>query len=321
MEYRNNNVAAVVVTYNRKQLLVECVEALLDQTIELANITIIDNNSTDGTTEILEEKGFLEQSVVNYVKLPKNVGGAGGFYEGLRLLKDKNFDWIWIMDDDTIPKKNALEELLSANELISSHIETEKSPSFLASAVYGEKGEVMNVPQIDLRSAENGYSYWYKLLEHGIVNIRNATFVSILVKGSAIKNVGLPCREYFIWGDDSEYTERLVKYIGDAYMVGKSVVVHKRKNARSLSILNEEDSKRMEMYHYMFRNQLINEVYYYGKKAGIKKVIRDIKVMFLGMKKPSRWKIMKQVIYGDYQALIQYKKFSRYITQEIQKNK
>ncbi|GAB9259317.1 glycosyltransferase family 2 protein [Ligilactobacillus animalis] len=310
-----SKVVAIVVTYNRKELLIECLRALLEQSIELVEILVIDNDSTDGTEKFLEMKGILKKKSINYIRLSHNIGGAGGFYEGLKRVKDKEYDWVWLMDDDTIPQKNALKELLDANEVVNDN--TGEKVSFLASSVYGENGEVMNVPEIDNRAAANGYLYWYKFLKNGIVSIKKATFVSILVSGDAIKRVGLPCKEYFIWGDDSEYTERMVKYAGNAYMVGNSIVTHKRKNPRNLNILNEDNFVRLEMYHYMFRNQLINTIYYHGKCAGVRKILVDIRTITRGMKKKSRLKIAKQIIYGDFQGIIQYKKFHKYITKEV----
>ena len=63
------NVISVVVTYNRKELLLECIEALIKQTYELEKIIIIDNNSTDGTYDSLKDKGYLENDKVIYKKL------------------------------------------------------------------------------------------------------------------------------------------------------------------------------------------------------------------------------------------------------------
>jgi len=84
-------VCAVVVTYNRKDLLVECLEALRRQTGPLDAIYIIDNASTDGTPELLRSRGYRDGAVIEnpldgseiiirYVRLPVNTGGAGGFH-------------------------------------------------------------------------------------------------------------------------------------------------------------------------------------------------------------------------------------------------
>src|ERR1035441_9411687 len=104
------SIAAVVVTYNRKALLGECLDALLKQTHPLDAIYVIDNASTDGTKEFLNERGYLRESKIRYVPLPDNTGGAGGFYEGLRHAFEAGFDWFWLMDDDVEPYLDGLEQ-------------------------------------------------------------------------------------------------------------------------------------------------------------------------------------------------------------------
>lgn len=123
----NNSVCAVVVTFNRKELLTKCISSLLDQTLKLQTIIIVDNNSTDKTEELLLQEGYIkslpdtkQKSVqektiqevkLRYIRLPENMGGAGGFYEGVKTAYEDNYDWIWIMDDDAFPTKTCLENL------------------------------------------------------------------------------------------------------------------------------------------------------------------------------------------------------------------
>lgn len=85
-------VAAVVVTYNRKELLRECLNALLNQTRPLDEIIVIDNASTDGTQEMIAK----EFPYITYVLMSENIGGAGGFHEGMKLAYEKGYDWIWV---------------------------------------------------------------------------------------------------------------------------------------------------------------------------------------------------------------------------------
>lgn len=217
------DIVAVVVTYNRKKLLKECLESLLEQTIKLDKIIVIDNNSNDNTFEYLKEQDILKNRCIYYKKLDKNIGGAGGFYEGIKLSQQFNPKWIWIMDDDTIPKSDCLEKLINAKNVISEKI------SYLASSIYGMNNEFMNVPNINTDKSESGYPNWYKYLSSGIVRIKEATFVSLLINNEAVKKIGLPMRDYFIWGDDTEYTLRLTKYYGNAYLVGNSIAIHKEK--------------------------------------------------------------------------------------------
>ena len=102
------NICCVVVTYNRKKLLLECINALQNQTYKLSKIIIIDNNSNDGTEKYLYENGVFESDIIDYQYQSKNLGGAGGFYQGIRKSLQEHYDWVWIMDDDTIPTENAL---------------------------------------------------------------------------------------------------------------------------------------------------------------------------------------------------------------------
>ena len=99
----------VVVTYNRLSLLQENILALKQQTFPLHKIFIINNCSTDGTHEFLDSLSSDFQMEI--IHLPENKGGAWGFYEGIKQAVLAGCDYVWIMDDDTIPTKNALEEL------------------------------------------------------------------------------------------------------------------------------------------------------------------------------------------------------------------
>ena len=92
-------IAAVVVTYNRKEYLLNNISHLLNQENNNLDIIIIDNASTDGTKDAIEE--FIINNQVIYVNTGMNLGGAGGFNYGIKFAYELNYDYIWIMDDDT----------------------------------------------------------------------------------------------------------------------------------------------------------------------------------------------------------------------------
>lgn len=262
------NIVSIIVTYNRKALLKESIEAVLNQDCAIKKLLIIDNNSDDGTMELVQQ--YSDDERVVYIKLKNNIGGSGGFYEGLKAAQKYNPDWLWIMDDDCIPEPNCLQAL--GNAILT--LKGEKI-SFLASAVFGENGEVMNVPRISKILDKNGYPIWCKYLENSIVKIDDATFVSLLINNKAIINCGLPVRDYFIWGDDTEYTKRIIKYYGPAFMVGKSKVIHKRKVAKALKLREENEPNRIRLYYYYVRNNLINIRYYTGIRKAIVRIIKN----------------------------------------------
>ncbi len=80
-------VAAAVVTYNRKELLAECLQALLGQSHPVEQVVLVDNASSDGTPELLRERGLLDDPRVRYERLESNWGSSGGFARAVELAR------------------------------------------------------------------------------------------------------------------------------------------------------------------------------------------------------------------------------------------
>ena len=154
------------------------------------------------------------------------------------------------MDDDVVCSETALEELVKAYNV-------KENIGFVCSAVQGLDGMPMNVPMVDMRASTNGYPVYYGLSEYQMIKVQIATFVSVLLSTDIIKEVGLPYKDYFIWGDDTEYTTRISKRY-PCYLVCKSEVVHKRKSQGMVSFDTETDKKRLKNYFCYFRNNINN---------------------------------------------------------------
>lgn len=309
------DVVAVVVTYNRKALLLECLAAILSQSCQVKKVILIDNASTDGTTEALKNNGYLNHEQIQYIRMETNTGGSGGFHEGIKRALNAGCDWIWVMDDDVVPDVTCLEALLAAEEQV-----RKKSPcdlSFFASTIYSPEGEPMNVPAISGKTAPNGYESWYQFLAKGIVNISSATFVSILIKKEAVEKCGLPCKDFFLWGDDTEYTLRLTTFFGDAYFVGSSVAIHKRENGQALSVFRENDPKRIDMFHYYFRNNIITARYYGRSCHPYLRLVKACIRWIFNFGNPLGNRRAKAILKGTWEGIIQYRGFKAYIDGQL----
>ena len=104
-EALSERVVAVVVTYNREQLLAQCLDGLAAQDRRPDAVVVIDNASTDASGRVADEHPLG----ADVVHLHRNVGGAGGFAAGIaRALVRHDADWVWVMDDDTVPRPGAL---------------------------------------------------------------------------------------------------------------------------------------------------------------------------------------------------------------------
>lgn len=213
---RAERVCAVVVTYNRVDLLRECLTALERQTRAVDLVLVIDNASSDGTPEIVER----EHPTAELVRLPDNRGGAGGFHEGSRRAYEARYDWLWLMDDDTIPTETALEELLNAP----AELDGLPRPLVLASKVVMTDGRLhpFNISLTDARDPDRLVA----AVERGLIPIRYTSFVSAFIHRDAFEAVGMPLADYFIWMDDVEFTSRVLREHA-GYSAPRSVVVHK----------------------------------------------------------------------------------------------
>ena len=218
-DFRLMKITCVIVTYNRLVLLKECVEAVLRQSYPLYRILILDNHSTDETSGYLQT--LEDDSKIKIVSLPENIGGAGGFSRGIKEAVLDGADWVWVMDDDTIPNEKALEKMVDATSV------TDKI-GFLCSKVVWKDGtpHQMNRPGLCLEKGELLFNSFSKENIPAFL-VKHASFVSILINSEAVKEVGLPISDFFIWADDMEYTMRIVSKGYHCFYVDNSVVLHK----------------------------------------------------------------------------------------------
>ncbi len=215
-------IAAVIVTFNRKKLLSECLDSLLAQTRKLDEIILVDNASSDGTKEMIEEK----YPQISYTILPENVGGAGGFHEGVKQAFEKKHDWVWIMDDDCELPKSSLELLTQSKKFIPetaalSNIKRDEDNTILykhASKFY-----------LKAFRGEEGFYDTFNIDTDTDIPIDYSSFIGILVNAKAIEQVGLPDKRLFLQYDDVEYSFRIRQY-GEIYLIPKSILIHKEKD-------------------------------------------------------------------------------------------
>lgn len=195
------SVSAVVVAYNRCELLHAALEAITSQSMPPTTVHVVDNASTDGTSQMVR-RDFPD---VTLHTLATNTGGAGGFAAGLAFALDGGAQLAWLMDDDTVPERTALAELVSAYERFPG-----QRPAGIASRVVWTDGRdhPMNTPRIRPGATHEELSNASSV---GCLPVRSASFVSFLVEADAVRAVGLPRAEFFLWNDDFEFSTRLLR--------------------------------------------------------------------------------------------------------------
>jgi len=202
-------VAAVVVTRNRKELLVRCLRAILDQTYAVDRIFVIDNASSDGTLQMLESLDFMKHPQLEYVRLNENMGGAGGFHEGIKLAYDRGFDWLWLMDDDGFPYPTSLEKLMNMTGRYQFLGPLVVVDSHNLSFVFPWRKSIFPFPWCD--SVISRVSEAEAIASDGCIVGRISPFNGTLISRQMVATIGYPKKEFFIWGDEFEYYMRAVR--------------------------------------------------------------------------------------------------------------
>jgi rhamnopyranosyl-N-acetylglucosaminyl-diphospho-decaprenol beta-1,3/1,4-galactofuranosyltransferase len=234
-----STVWAIVVTHNRRDTLRECLAAVAGQERPADRVLVVDNASTDGTPDMLRD----EFGEVEVQRLATNEGGAGGFHEGIKRAHAAGAEWMWLMDDDTIPSPGALARLLEAP----ARLEPLPTPHLLASRVVWTDGRIhpMNPGGPERRRLDRVLAG----AERGLMPLRFTTFVSCLLHREAVDRHGLPLKHFFIWSDDIEYTGRVLDE-GQGWLVPESEVLHKTETAHTAL------EAPPERFYYHVRNTL-----------------------------------------------------------------
>lgn len=241
-------VVAVIAAFNRKELLKEGLQALIAQKYPNLKVVVVDNASTDGTKEYIED--LVDEKKIYYIRSEKNLGSSGGFNLGIKKAFELKCDYVWILDDDTIVHDDSLKILMDYASKLNEDF------GFLGSKVLWKDGNLckMNLQRTSVFKTNEDY-------KSPIVQIMLSSFVSMLIKKEVIEELGLPMEAFFIWTDDWEYSRRISRK-HKSYLINESVVTHKCASNEGGNIAID-DPNRLFRYKYAFRN----DGYFYRREG------------------------------------------------------
>ena len=277
----------MVVTFNRKDLLRECLTSLFAHTNPVDEVLVVNNASTDGTVKMLARE-FSEIRVLN---LAENVGGAGGFYEGMKAAYEQGFDWLWVMDDDGRAAPDCLEKLCAHRRPNSVLVPVQQDSTKWLYGIFKWNGRARNVtPEIVAG-------------KRAVIGEFLFAFVGPLISREVVKQVGLPNKDFFIWFDDWEYALRVQRTAAEIVAVPEAVFFHnfgKAKRIRFLWQVRQRNAVPAWKCYYGTRNPLYvllrdhrprSELFCYFLKE-LQHLIGDI------LYEPRRWEYVKMHLKG-----------------------
>lgn len=248
-----------MVTRNRVDLLARAIAAVLAQTVP-CQLLVIDNQSSDGTAQYLQEMAQKHPERLKFHTLAENIGGAGGFHHGLRQAYLEGFGLFWLLDDDAMAEPDALTRLLAARQTMN---DAAKPAPFYCSKVLWRDGTLcqMNIPRTAPAASP---------LPTHLRPVRDATFVSLLLDRAVLQQYGLPFAQYFIWFDDTDFTRRLSRH-APGILCLDSIVVHETAGNAPFSLTH---ASKADVWKYAYG--LRNETSHIGATLGVLACLRFI---------------------------------------------
>lgn len=263
------DVSIIIVNWNTKDLVVNCVNSILASKPRAAvEIIIVDNGSTDGSLEEihkLQKKGKIQKVIEN----GSNLGFSKANNKGIKSSKG---EFVLLLNSDTEIKKSAIDELLN-------FAKNKKNLGVVGSKLLNKDGTVQpscfNFPTLmnAIRQYWLGEKHLYDKFypkTNQPTSVDVVVGASFLITPEAIKRVGLLNEKYFFFFEDLDYC-RAVRNAGlEVYYLPSSQVVHLHGSSVQKVTTDESAWKKLvpgsRIYHGVLKHHLINFVLWSGQK-------------------------------------------------------
>lgn len=113
-------VAVVVLNYNSENQTIECLESLSRQTYKKITPIVVDNSPS----VMKNLTAYTSKRNIVYIRNDKNKGFAGGVNTGINYALDNQFEYIVLLNNDAVPDKKWIHELMLAASQTQSDIVT-----------------------------------------------------------------------------------------------------------------------------------------------------------------------------------------------------
>lgn len=210
----------IIVNFNGKHFLSDCLQSLENQTFKGIEVILVDNNSTDGSKEIIMTMQNWFSFTLKCIYLDDNTGFTGGNIEGL---KHATGSYIILLNPDTVADARWIEELIKA---------ANENPEV---GIIASKLMVYSTKLID--SAGDGYSTSLKGFKRGEglshINFSNAEYVfgacagACLYRREMLDKIGFFDEDFFLIHEDTDLNFRAQLAGWKCLYVPTAIVYHK----------------------------------------------------------------------------------------------
>jgi hypothetical protein len=214
-------VGVVIVSWNKKNDLLNLLGSLGTLNYPDADIIVIDNASDDGSAHEVREKHPETILLVN----DTNLGGTGGFNTGLDYCREAGYDYIWLLDNDAGITPDALMHLVVVAEsdpmigVVGSKILNAEDPAYIV-----KLGANIDWSRGCVRSISQNVRDFVSM--NDFADVDYVPFCSALIRRSCLLVAGRLDERFFLYWDDTDFCLRSKRHGYKTVIATKSVVYH-----------------------------------------------------------------------------------------------
>jgi len=209
-------VGIVILTYNRVEVLKDCLLSILESTYRNYVVIIVDNASTDGTSDVI----MSQFPSARLVRSEVNLGYTGGNNLGIKYaLRKENCDYVFILNDDTIVNPNSMTKLINVAE-------TNSKIGIVNPKILDSETRSRMCKRYGKYNFYLGIGYSSLLNKNGIEEIDLMRGTSFLLKKEVIEKIGLMDENFFLYFDEADLSYRVKKAGYIIVYVPTAIVYH-----------------------------------------------------------------------------------------------
>ncbi|WP_152680016.1 glycosyltransferase family 2 protein [Niallia circulans] len=224
----NKKIAIILLNWNNYQDTYDCLKSLEGISEPIFDIFLVDNNSTDGSYELLKKYKETKKvsHTITYIQANENLGFAGGNNLGLKVAYSKGYEFFWLLNNDTIVNPDALKNLYNT-------IVSDKSIGIVGSKIYYYSdpkriwfagGKINTWTGTPTHIGENQYD---SMIYNEQKSVDYITGCSLFFRRQVLDTVGYMYEDFFLYYEETEWNIRINNYGWKIIYEPKSVVFHK----------------------------------------------------------------------------------------------
>jgi GT2 family glycosyltransferase len=301
MENFNSLISIVILNYNSKNLLTNCVESILKSTYKNYEIIVVDNNSKDQSQKKCKE----QFNQIKLIQNTENLGYCEGNNVGIRQIKG---EFVIILNPDTLVDPNWILELIKGYNKFGTGLYQPKLLTIDDNKIIGSAGNMINLFGF-------GYSYGRGHLDNKKFDnekiISYASGTCLFTSKKVLEKIGLLDSFLFAYHDDLEFGWRAAEYGIKSYYIPNAIVYHAESFNFKWSPLK---------FYYLERNRHYCILTHYSRSTFYKifpnLILIELSVLFFYLSK----KMLLQKLKA-YLNIIKNRKYIKIKYNENQKNR